>query len=665
MFILICRYNRVLAYPGDDVTLSSYLSPETSAVPMEIRWFRENECIYQYKNGQVSVGRGYEGRMSMFTQELAKGNVSLVLKGVRQMDTGVYICQVLTGQNKVEKSIRLCMSGMEPTSPDSPGTMITEKKNLEMEESIQLIELKKLLQVKEKKLEDKTKELEIMSEMLNSNASLLHYKDSDLETMSNLAHEKDERMKTMYSALKMYKSELEMLGKKLQEKNNQIQQLSLTQSTVTGKLNSTDPDIIDTEESVQVLELKKLLQNKTRELDHKTKALDTTTKELGRMASLLQNADTDVQYEREERMRMMFSELELCKRELRRLGQNLQERNNQVQQLTVILQDKEQKLEESLNTANGGSSNMLLYYQHFVSEFLKNSEDMLTKMYQNPKNQLEDIEKWILQKREEKQMMEEQQSIAGLEKEFFNNVTMIKQQIETEHGKMVALAKWMAKLKNEYEHAETDEERRALGVQLKEAYEIYKQREEQIESLTKKIDKQRNGIEERHRQVIQMIREKYETVSKIEAETNILKIILPDVQIYFRNITANLRSFLEKQADSSATESQTSDHTDENVQTETNEATVMEMKEKLDKKEYVTVQVIHQTSKAEPSIKVSQEINNNCDETHMFKEVRAKGVVFVNEDTDSEYESSNLRSWHRTVNGVILEEDEGEQEEQE
>lgn len=111
MFILICRYNRVFAYPGDDVTLSSHLSPETNAVSMEVRWFRGTECIYLYKNGQVSVGKGYEGRASLFTPELKRGNVSLILKSIAPMDTGTYSCQVLTGHNKVEKSIHLYMSG--------------------------------------------------------------------------------------------------------------------------------------------------------------------------------------------------------------------------------------------------------------------------------------------------------------------------------------------------------------------------------------------------------------------------------------------------------------------------------------------------------------------------------------------------------------------------
>lgn len=111
MFILICRYNRVFAYPGDDITLSSHLSPETSALSMEVRWFRGTECIYLYKNGQVSVGKGYEGRASLLIPELKRGNVSLILKSISPLDTGTYSCQVLTGQNVVEKSIHLYMSG--------------------------------------------------------------------------------------------------------------------------------------------------------------------------------------------------------------------------------------------------------------------------------------------------------------------------------------------------------------------------------------------------------------------------------------------------------------------------------------------------------------------------------------------------------------------------
>ena len=48
-----------------------------------------------FKNGQVIEGRGYEGRVSLVTQELERGNVSLRLRDYRRSDRGGDICQVI------------------------------------------------------------------------------------------------------------------------------------------------------------------------------------------------------------------------------------------------------------------------------------------------------------------------------------------------------------------------------------------------------------------------------------------------------------------------------------------------------------------------------------------------------------------------------------------
>lgn len=72
---------------GKEVTLPCHLSPDTSAVATTIRWFKETECIYLYKNGQVTERSGYEGRVSLITQELERGNVCLRLKDSQIMDS--------------------------------------------------------------------------------------------------------------------------------------------------------------------------------------------------------------------------------------------------------------------------------------------------------------------------------------------------------------------------------------------------------------------------------------------------------------------------------------------------------------------------------------------------------------------------------------------------
>ncbi|XP_063069044.1 butyrophilin-like protein 2 [Engraulis encrasicolus] len=81
--------------PGDDARLRCHLSPEISTVAMEIRRFKEADCIYLYKWGYEAMREGYEGRVSLDPLELQAGDVSLKLKGVREGDRGGYTCQRL------------------------------------------------------------------------------------------------------------------------------------------------------------------------------------------------------------------------------------------------------------------------------------------------------------------------------------------------------------------------------------------------------------------------------------------------------------------------------------------------------------------------------------------------------------------------------------------
>ncbi|KAK3551506.1 hypothetical protein QTP70_017360, partial [Hemibagrus guttatus] len=642
MFILICRYNRVFAYPGDDVTLSSHLSPETSALSMEVRWFRGTECIYMYKNGQVSVGKGYEGRTSLLTRELSRGNVSLTVKSISPMDTGIYSCQVLTGFNKVEKSIHLYMSGMEPLSPDLSPTL-TEKDSVNMEESVLILELKKLLQQKEKELQDKTRDLQATTEMLKTKSSLLLYKDIDLENMSKLISQKEEHVKNVLSELEAWKRQL---GQKLQEKDALVEELRVVlqdkeqkleeeeekkhlreriEQQIAERLENTAPDAADTQESIHVLELKNLLQNKEKELEDKTKQVESMSGELTRMMKLLQDRDTDVQNlakERDECLESMTREMEMCFRELETLGQKLQEKNTQVQELRVILQDKERELVEEK--------------EHVITEnqTADVSHIVLSRTYQTPKEQLEEIERWIAKKREERRLKEEEERAEVLEKEFLDYVSAVKELIGKKHEKIVAWAKMMAVLKKKLEVVETDEERRALEVQLKEASEMQRQGQEQIEQLTEGIEEKRNLVEEKHKNEIEEIREKYSTVSKIEAETNILKIILPDIQAYFQTRNPDGRE-----------ERRTPEYTHVDGVNIRAEEEILETGT-IPVEEEVTVET---EVEAVRSVKSGPEINNNIRvETFVHKKVTWQTNDLKSEGGDTEDVSNKI------VNGVII-----------
>ncbi|XP_053350490.1 muscle M-line assembly protein unc-89-like [Clarias gariepinus] len=88
----------------DEATLPCYLSPERSAVDMEIRWFKGTDCICLYQNGQVKQGKGYEGRVRLLTHNLEEGNVSLMLSNVQKSDVGEYKCEVTHQECKLEIS---------------------------------------------------------------------------------------------------------------------------------------------------------------------------------------------------------------------------------------------------------------------------------------------------------------------------------------------------------------------------------------------------------------------------------------------------------------------------------------------------------------------------------------------------------------------------------
>ncbi|XP_042579667.1 uncharacterized protein LOC109046619 isoform X2 [Cyprinus carpio] len=98
-----------IAFPEEfqsDSTIQCHLSPKTSAVDMEIRWFKETDCVCFYKNRRLIEGESYEGIMSLCTEELERGIVSLQLKDVRESHVGDYLCQVTSGDRTEEITIR-------------------------------------------------------------------------------------------------------------------------------------------------------------------------------------------------------------------------------------------------------------------------------------------------------------------------------------------------------------------------------------------------------------------------------------------------------------------------------------------------------------------------------------------------------------------------------
>ncbi|XP_051550682.1 butyrophilin-like protein 2 isoform X1 [Myxocyprinus asiaticus] len=102
---------------GSELIVPCSLIPEISAVAMEIKWHSETGCVCVYKDRQLTAGIGYNGRVSLFTHELKRGNVSLRLKNFSWSDVGKYTCQVICGDETEEITVKVRLDpGVQPVS---------------------------------------------------------------------------------------------------------------------------------------------------------------------------------------------------------------------------------------------------------------------------------------------------------------------------------------------------------------------------------------------------------------------------------------------------------------------------------------------------------------------------------------------------------------------
>lgn len=90
---------------GSEFIVPCYLSPEICATGMQIKWFKETDCVCVYKNRHVTEGSAYKDRVSLITHELERGNVSLHLSDFSVSDVGDYHCQVVSRDRAKEITV--------------------------------------------------------------------------------------------------------------------------------------------------------------------------------------------------------------------------------------------------------------------------------------------------------------------------------------------------------------------------------------------------------------------------------------------------------------------------------------------------------------------------------------------------------------------------------
>ena len=88
----------VVAAVGQDMVLPCHLEPATNASELTVEWTRPDldpRFVFVWRDGVELESKKnplYEGRTSVFTDELKSGNISLKLSRVRISDEGRYRC---------------------------------------------------------------------------------------------------------------------------------------------------------------------------------------------------------------------------------------------------------------------------------------------------------------------------------------------------------------------------------------------------------------------------------------------------------------------------------------------------------------------------------------------------------------------------------------------
>uniref|UniRef100_A0A3Q1GQJ9 Immunoglobulin V-set domain-containing protein n=1 Tax=Acanthochromis polyacanthus TaxID=80966 RepID=A0A3Q1GQJ9_9TELE len=94
---LIGASQPIIATLGDDIILPCHLEPAEDLTEMTLEWSRpdlEPRFVYVWRSGLEIEGNNhktFQGRTTLFTEELQHGNISLRLNRVKLSDKGTYI----------------------------------------------------------------------------------------------------------------------------------------------------------------------------------------------------------------------------------------------------------------------------------------------------------------------------------------------------------------------------------------------------------------------------------------------------------------------------------------------------------------------------------------------------------------------------------------------
>ncbi|XP_069044337.1 golgin subfamily A member 6-like protein 2 [Lepisosteus oculatus] len=200
---------------GSDIVLPCHLTPETSAVSLEVRWYKgsSRELVHQYTDRRETEGPGYQGRVQLFHQELERGNVSLLLKDVRTSDQNIYTCHISSVKgDEQESQLEILVTDSVSEDLPAPETPVPVTEKLEEEN-------KKLQNEREKPEEENEKLQNDKEKLEEENKKLQNDKEKLEEENKKLQNDKDKKV----AELEEKNTQLQNNKEKLEEENKKLQ----------------------------------------------------------------------------------------------------------------------------------------------------------------------------------------------------------------------------------------------------------------------------------------------------------------------------------------------------------------------------------------------------------------------------------------------------------
>uniref|UniRef100_A0A8P4GIU9 Ig-like domain-containing protein n=1 Tax=Dicentrarchus labrax TaxID=13489 RepID=A0A8P4GIU9_DICLA len=91
---------------GDNAILPCHLEPPSNVRTLTVEWTHDGEYVHVSRHGKdylTDQDENFRGRTSVFHEEMIRGNISLKLTNVTELDAGSYTCFVPKLQSQVRR----------------------------------------------------------------------------------------------------------------------------------------------------------------------------------------------------------------------------------------------------------------------------------------------------------------------------------------------------------------------------------------------------------------------------------------------------------------------------------------------------------------------------------------------------------------------------------